>query len=105
MKSTNSVRPCDSFVSSGLGAKAEEMEGVRKLACASIQGEKMKAVFPIDESSNVEELEAAAEEEDVVCPPCLPTPYQPTRSEYLDHCVTHYPFRAWCRHCLEGRGR
>ena len=38
-------------------------------------------------------------------PGCLPAVYQPTHSEYLDHCVTHYPFRAWCRHCLEGRGR
>ena len=19
--------------------------------------------------------------------------------------MTHYPFRAWCKHCLEGRGR
>ena len=39
------------------------------------------------------------------CHLCLPSVYQPTRSEYLDHCVTHYPFRAWCKHCLEGRGR
>ena len=38
-------------------------------------------------------------------PSVLPTVYQPTHSEYLDHCVTHYPFRAWCKHCLEGRGR
>ena len=23
----------------------------------------------------------------------------------MDHCVTHYPFRDWSKHCLEGRGR
>ena len=45
------------------------------------------------------------EEEQAEVPKCLPSVYQPTRSEYLDHCVTHYPFRAWCKQCLEGRGR
>ena len=45
------------------------------------------------------------DEEEAVVPACLPAVYQPTHSEYLDHCVTHYPFRAWCKHCLEGRGR
>ena len=69
-------------------------------------GGEPRAVFPIDdEHEGAEPLEAVAEEEDVACIPCLPAPYQSTRSEYLDHCVTHYPFRAWCRHCLEGRGR
>ena len=47
----------------------------------------------------------AQEEEDAYCPPPLPSVYQPTWSEYMDHCITHFPFRAWCRHCLEGRGR
>ena len=69
----------------------------------------MAGVFPVgeaDEQDNGQQCDAAVEEEEqVVCPPCLPTPYQPTRSEYLEHCVTHFPFRAWCRHCLESRGR
>ena len=51
------------------------------------------------------EMTAHDEEEQAKVPPCLPPVYQPTRSEYLDHCITHYPFRVWCRHCLEGRGR
>ena len=70
-----------------------------------------EAVFPVGE------IETEGMYDDVLCAPCegeeeqaavpasLPTVYQPTHSEYLDHCVTHYPFRAWCRHCLEGRGR
>ena len=45
------------------------------------------------------------EEEQAEMPLCLPSVYQPTRSEYMDHCTTHYPYRAWCKHCLEGRGR
>ena len=31
--------------------------------------------------------------------------YQPTKSEFAEHCVTHSPFRPWCRHCCEGRGQ
>ena len=70
-------------------------------------------VFPVGEVDG----EGKQIEDDVLCAPCegeeeeaivpasLPTMYQPTHSEYLDHCVTHYPFRAWCKHCLEGRGR
>ena len=46
-------------------------------------------------ADNQLELEAR-EEEQAEMPLCLPSVYQPTRSEYLDHCVTHYPFRAWC---------
>ena len=68
-------------------------------------------MFPVGASANVDgdgdnqlELEAQ-EEEQAEMPLCLPSVYQPTRSEYLDHCTTHYPFRAWCKHCLEGRGR
>ena len=52
-----------------------------------------------------EERIAVEQQEPAEMPLVLPNVYQPTRSEYLDHCVTHYPFRAWCKHCLEGRGR
>ena len=52
-----------------------------------------------------EELCAPCDEGEAEVPVCLPDVYQPTPSEYADHCVTHYPFRVWCRHCLEGRGR
>ena len=52
-----------------------------------------------------DELHAVAEEDkQAEMPLCLPFVYQPTRSEYMDHCVTHFPFRAWCKHCLDGRG-
>ena len=66
-------------------------------------------MFPVaaDEAGaeDLKEMTAHDEEEEYKCTPCLPPVYQPTRSEYLDHCITHYPFRVWCRHCLEGRGR
>ena len=71
-----------------------------------------RAVLPVRDTDGVGEIN----EDELVCQPCgeeeqadvpglLPSVYQPTRSEYLDHCVSHFPFRAWCRHCLEGRGR
>ena len=34
----------------------------------------------------------------------LPSPNMPTQSERDDHDLTHYPYRCWCRHCVEGRG-
>ena len=70
-----------------------------------------KPVFPVAEIGNEDEfvkpdeMIAHDEEEPAQMPLVLPSVYQPTRSEYMDHCVTHYPFRAWCKHCLEGRGR
>ena len=40
-----------------------------------------------------EELEAADEGKQVEKVSALPTPYQPTLSEYRDHCVTHFPYQ------------
>ena len=31
-------------------------------------------------------------------------PGRPTREEFNTHRCTHWPFRAWCRHCVRGRG-
>ena len=48
-------------------------------------------------------LEAEVEEEvDRAAP--LPA-YQPTKSDYDEHCVTHTPYRPWCNHCVNGRGQ
>ena len=75
--------------------------------------ERSRPVFPVGEVGGEDELGGDDDllcspcegEEEAAVPKCLPAVYQPTHSEYLDHCVTHYPFRAWCKHCLEGRGR
>ena len=85
----------------------EGLEGIDSRSSGAV----VRPVFPMQEAEG-----AAIDESDLLCIPCeeeeqaemplcLPSVYQPTRSEYMDHCVTHYPFRAWCRHCLEGRGR
>ena len=77
--------------------------------CPVAQADAQEAVVApnvdIGEPPFADELIASDEQEPAEMPLVLPSVYQPTRSEYLDHCVTHYPFRAWCKHCLEGRGR
>ena len=32
-------------------------------------------------------------------------PYRPTRKEIEEHCVSHWPFRPCCRHCVFGRAQ
>ena len=96
-----SVRPPTNFPEVGGGSGAKVGEGRRD--------ERSRPVFPVEagiDEGPLDELCAPCEEEEQAeMPMCLPSVYQPTRSEYMDHCVTHYPFRAWCKHCLEGRGR
>ena len=52
-----------------------------------------------------EKFEAGDEEEPAQKVQALPTPWQPTHSQYCDHCVTHFPYQSWCSHCVEVRGR
>ena len=35
----------------------------------------------------------------------LPSPQLPSQSISDDHCITHIPYRSWCRECVEERGR
>ena len=35
----------------------------------------------------------------------LPTHDLPSQSVVDDHNIDHCPYRSWCRHCVEGRGR
>ena len=49
-----------------------------------------------------EEVVEAEEEAQAV--DSLPSPNMPSQSERDDHDLTHYPYRSWCEHCVEGRG-
>ena len=62
------------------------------------------AVFGMEDDIG-EELKASEEGEEAVKVTPLPTPFQPTLSQFTDHCVTHFPYQSWCPHCVEGRGR
>ena len=106
----NSIRPHD-FPSErgGLGAESGGATETLRPEPACVQGydcQKREVLMgESDDPQNGEEVEALAEEEQAEDIVKLPTPNQPTLSEYLDHCVTHYPYRSWCPHCVEGRGR
>ena len=62
------------------------------------------AVFGVEDDVN-EELKASDEVEEAVRIVPLPTPFQPSLSQLMDHCVTYYPYQLWCPYCVEGRGR
>ena len=38
-------------------------------------------------------------------PRTRPTPLIPTEQERRQHCLTHFPFRDWCKPCVFGRGK
>ena len=85
-------------VGDGLGAevKAEGSEDDEPLC--------RPCVFGMEDGTG-EELRASEEEEQAMKVVSLTSPFQPTLSQYLDHCVTHYPYQSWCPHCIEGKGR
>ena len=62
---------------------------------------------PVEEAS--ERVGSTAEgtrEEDRIRQPRSPvTPGRPTKREIEEHCVAHWPFRSWCRHCVLGRAQ
>ena len=100
----NSIRPHGhSSECSGQGVEVEsklQAETTQEKAVLSLEGDAtVKAEVDSDEIETIDEKEEAE------VPLCLPAQYQLSHPEFLGHCVTHYPFRAWCPHCLEGRGR
>ena len=38
-------------------------------------------------------------------PKKLRSPQPPAQEEIDEHCLTHLPFRNWCRHCVRAKGR
>ena len=56
-------------------------------------------------SGEEEEKQSEAEGEEGRKPVVLKAPVQVTQAEREEHELTHTPFRAWCPHCVRGRGR
>ena len=50
----------------------------------------------IHDSENVQESEKSA---------AAPSPYTPSKEERERHEISHWPYRAWCRFCIMGRGK
>ena len=55
-------------------------------------------------TENIEEVESLKDDEGQA-PRVLTSPNQPSKEERRRHSCTHIPFRAWCDHCVRGRGR
>ena len=89
---------------SGLGAEAvgADKEECDEFLCKVCDDQ--REVFGVEDDQG-EELDASLEEEQALKVAPLPAPYQPTLSQFLDHCVTHYPYQSWCPYCVEGKGR
>ena len=45
------------------------------------------------------------EEEDHAQPAGLRDPGLPSAAERAEHCLTHIPYRSWCRHCVRGKAK
>ena len=50
-------------------------------------------------------LEAHREDTERPVVKVLRDPEQPSREELDQHNICHLPYRAWCRHCVAGRGK
>ena len=90
---------------SGLGAderRVEEPQDVDEFLCNVCSDQ--DAIFGMEDGTG-EEIKASDEGEQAARIAPLPTPFQPTLSQFLDHCVTHYPYWSGCPYCVEGRGR
>ena len=43
------------------------------------------------------------DEDDVICPPCVTTPWQPSPEIVARHNLTHLPYMNWCPHCVAAK--
>ena len=50
-----------------------------------------------------EDKEDEIAEDDTVEQVFLKAPVRPNKEEVEKHRVNHFPFRAWCKHCIKGR--
>ena len=87
---------------SGLGddkRKVEETVDGNQFLCGVCNDHDV--IFGVDDGAD-EELKASDEGEQAARIAPLPTQFQATLSQCLDHCVTHYPYQSWCPYCVEG---
>ena len=56
------------------------------------------------EEEEIHEVSPRVEAEEGRRPRMLASPMQVSKRERDEHELTHLPFRAWCPHCVRGRG-
>ena len=92
----------DRVLAGGQGEASHPSSPMRTLPAEVLVGEGRSEADGGDETA-VAEMDAEVEQE-VERVARLPT-YQPTKSDYDEHAVTHCPYRPWCPDCAEGRGQ
>ena len=92
----------DRELAGGQGEASHPSSPMRTLPAEVLVGEGRSEADGGDETA-VAEMDAEVEQE-VERVARLPT-YQPTKSDYDEHAVTHCPYRPWCPDCAEGRGQ
>jgi hypothetical protein len=90
------------------------VERQRRPAMNALMGEKIEEP-DMDEDGGEKQREETEEEapqgeeesdsEEAAKPKTVHAPKGPTRKEREEHEATHMPYRAWCQHCIRGRGR
>ena len=58
-------------------------------------------IFGVEDDKSEEDSEETDQEE--ARKRVVAGPASPSRSEYENHVVTHWPYRSWCAHCVRGR--
>ena len=66
---------------------------------------KANTAMEMNDQSNLRECLPVEEGEEAVRLRTLPSPTPPSRQEMLEHNLTHWPFRSWCKHCVAGKAK
>lgn len=110
MYHTPTVRPNNSR--SGDGGEGKEMSDEGKDLTSGKDG---KQEDDDDDAERKEDEEEENYEEDLVCEPCggndyikpktIRVDHTPSRQEVEEHMLSHFPFKAWCKHCVKGKAK
>ena len=93
------------------GADQDGLEGGSDgySATSVAESEQEKGVFDLGDEAEAQEAEARgdvhAEFEEETMRLGQRTPAKPSAEEVRQHCISHIPYRSWCKHCVRGRGR
>ena len=90
--------------SAEVDGEAEEREATRRRTERQERDEQEQQTADAGELSGDEAQQDAQEDAQEGREPVIACdPGRPTREEFLYHRCTHWPFRAWCKHCVRGQ--
>ena len=70
-----------------------------------IDKEDANTAMEMDNHTGLRECLPIEAGEEVISVRTLPSPTPPSRQEMLEHNLTHWPFRSWCKHCVAGKAK